>query len=128
MKASQPFKVVDRDKSQSLINYSYPKDWNDYNNSVGRYSPKLRVTKPTTLTHDFSIKEAPLIHKAKEKVCLNGLRKLADMAIGESSKVAKKPFASVTSFNPLKTEASENSKESIKILDDKAGNDAGAKK
>jgi hypothetical protein len=43
-------------------------------------------------------------------------------------KVAKKPFASVTSFNPLKTEASENSKVSIKILEDKAGNDAGAKK
>ena len=128
MKASQPFKVVDRDKSQSLINYSYPKDWNDYNNSVGRYSPKLRVTKPTTLTHDFKPRDAPLIHAAKEKVCLNGLRKMVEMAIGESMKVAKKPFASVTSLNPLKNEASENSKDSIKILENKAGNDAGAKK
>ena len=103
MMASQPFKVVDRDKSQSLINYSYPRDWNNYNNSVGRYSPRQRITKPTVLTHDFSSKVVSEIRTKKEKVCLNGLKKLAGMTIGENISVARKPFASVTNFKPLVT-------------------------
>lgn len=40
--ASQPFKMVDREKAQSLINFDYPKDWNNYNNCLVRYRPKLK--------------------------------------------------------------------------------------
>lgn len=89
--ASQVFKCVDRDKSQSLINYSYPRDWDNYNNSVGRYSPRLRITQPKVLTHDFSKKVASEIRTKIEKVCFIGLKKLAGMAIGENMKVARKP-------------------------------------
>lgn len=50
--------MVDRERAQSLMNYDYPRDWDNYNNSACKYNAKFSLIKPSVLTHAM-VKSVP---------------------------------------------------------------------